>query len=145
MSINKSLQSKVLENLHDENIYNFLKILWIHNFESIGFGYIAENIFEDLKKVQKFEEIIEILENNFADKDLKRFNRKTRKHGKLNEFTYSLIKPSLSNINSYLDFGCGKMGLIRRVVKENHNNIQKIYGFEPNVIMAYLPKDERVY
>lgn len=144
MSINKSLQTKFLENLHNENIYNFLRILWIHNFESIGFGYIAENIFEDLKKVQTFEEIIHILENSFADKDLKRFNRKTRKHGKLNEFTYSLIKPYLSNINSYLDFGCGKMGLIRRILKEEHNNIKKLYGFEPNVAMEYLPKDKRV-
>lgn len=144
MLLQKQLKSKILDILKETRTFSFLKSLWIFNFKSIGFEHIAENIFRDLEKVNSFEEIVQVLENNFDNKDLKKFKRKNYKIGKLNEFTYSLIRPYLENSKAYLDYGCGKMALIRRIVKENHTNLINIYGFDPHVKIEYLPQDNKV-
>ncbi len=128
-----------MELLANHLVRNFVRDIWINNFEINSFSHLAEKIFLELEKAENFCEVISIIDKVLSDRDFKRSNRKIRKNPKnLNTFGYRLLEKELKSAKSYLDYGCGRMALIRRILRESLNNIERVYGFEPKADMRYF-------
>jgi SAM-dependent methyltransferase len=141
------IQNHIFETIKNSlDITKFLETLWKSNFEDIGFGFLVDEMFEIIEKSagKKDGEVIQQIETIFLNKDFKRYARKSRKNtGSKMQFGYELVKNYLNGANTFLDFGAGKLALIRRIARENPN-IQKFYGFDPGSNPDYISFDERV-
>ncbi len=125
--------------LESKEVFDFLNELWIFNFERIGFKEIPHQIFNYLQKNNKnntkviAEEIQKIIDSN---KEFKRYARRSRRHSAKMSFQFDLVKEFIDNKKTFLDFGCGKMALLRRLAKEEL--LDKVYyGYDPNVELEY--------
>jgi len=128
----------------DQQVFDFLKKLWINNFSWLGFDYLAEEIFEKIKNSQTDTEFIQEIDNILQNSDFKKISRKNFAQKKFKSFQFELIKPYLKNVNNLLDFGCGKMALLRRIAKEEElNDIKHLFGYDPNVNVNYADFDNR--
>jgi SAM-dependent methyltransferase len=140
LDLEKNPFKEIKEN---EKIFTFLKNLWIHNFNKIGFAIIPEQMFQVLKEEQNFESALQQIEEIFQNKDFKRHARRSRRFGTKMSFSYELIRPYVQNQTSFLDFGCGKMALLRRLAKEK-TSFQKLYGYDPASNPGEINFDQRV-
>ena len=138
-----NLTQQVYKDLQNEEILNFLKEIWLSNFYNSGFEFIPEKIFKRIPEAKNFNEILSIIEEEFGNREFKKFNRKKRKEGNLNAFGYKIIEESLKKSKSYLDFGCGRMALIRRICREDLPDLEKIYGYDPKAQMEYIAFDQK--
>lgn len=113
---------------------DFIYRLWLNNFLKVGFPEIPDRLFGILKKSssKNFDETLHELQNVFdTHKEFKRQARRSRRFGVKMNFGFDLIRPYITqNTKQFLDFGCGKMALLRRLAKENIP-IKKLYGFDP--------------
>lgn len=137
----EDFKSGVYKSLKNKEVLRFIKEIWLGNFYGSGFEYIPEKIFERIQVAKDFDEVIKVIDAEFQDKDFKKFNRKRRKEGGLNEFGYGLMSEEVKNAKSYLDFGCGRMALIRRVCREDLPKLKKVYGYDPKAEIGYLQFD----
>lgn len=141
MRIDQINKIELFNLIQNDNNLVFIKNIWLGNFAGSGFEYIPENIFTRIQAAKDFSEILKIIEEEFQDKDFKKFNRNRRKEGGLNEFGYGLMAKEISNISSYLDFGCGRMALVRRVCREDLPKLKNVYGYDPKAEIGYLDFD----
>jgi hypothetical protein len=125
-------------------VFNFIHNLWVNNFKNFGFEYLVEKIFEEIKTVDNFDNLIIRIDEILRDKEFKKFNRKSFSQSKFKAFQFEIVKPFLDKAESILDFGCGKMALIRRISKEDDfEKIKILAGYDPNLEINYKDFDSR--
>lgn len=143
----QSLKAKPFWWLRSESkVFTFLEILWKNNFRQYGFEYLAEQIFEIIQncKTNDTADIVQQIESVFTDPNFKKFTRFARQANiQKMDLNYQIIKDYLVDANSFFDFGCGRMALIRRIVRENQQ-LERLYGYDPKSNPYYRDFDPRV-
>jgi len=122
-----------------------LETLWRYNYKQIGFEYIAINIFECIRSAEgkSDEAVFQEITRKYKDPVFLEHCKDTRMKKVKMSFTYDCIVPYLHTAKSFLDFGCGRLALIRRLVQEN-TSLQHLYGFDPKSNPSNLGIDPRV-
>jgi SAM-dependent methyltransferase len=129
----------------DNETFQLLKKLWEFNFNSIGFSHIVDSMFSAIAESEGHDKsmIAENINLILTDKDFKRYARRSRRFSPKMNYQYNLIKNYLKNCKSILDFGCGKMALLRRIARENLE-IENLFGYDPGSRPDYIDFDSRV-
>lgn len=123
----------------------FLIDIWKSNFKKIGFEELPVGMFEIILDSQNktSEEIISIINAHFnANRDFKRHARKSRKSVQKMDFGASLLAPHMTDTQSILDYGCGRMALLRRLARID-TKLKHLYGFDPGSLPEYVDFDPR--
>lgn len=124
-------------------VYKFIRDLWLNNFDGVGFKNLAQRIFEEVLRKKSFAELKIQIEDILNDKRFKKQSRNSRKKGNLNSFQLDILTDYLKEAESLLDFGCGKMSLLRQISKGDFSNIKTLAGYDPKSNPSYIDFDPR--
>lgn len=124
----------------------WLRKLWFTRFDAIGFSSIAESMFTTIEESQRvaLEVVIRKLLIFFEIPEFKRYIRKNYPNTRGMDFNCRLLESSISKAVSFLDYGAGKLALVRKLSKTNRSLV-RIDGFEPGVSVHTMPPDGRVH
>jgi SAM-dependent methyltransferase len=130
----------------EKNVLDLLEELWTDNFRQFGFKHLAVDVFKKIREgeFRETNNLIADIDNVFTDPDFKKFTRFSRQaNNSKMDLNYQLVREHLQGVESFFDYGCGRMALIRRIVREN-TSIRRFYGYDPKSQPYYLDFDPRV-
>lgn len=130
----------------ERHVMAWLRELWFTRFDAIGFGSIAESMFTTIEESQgvALEVVIRKLLSFFEIPEFNRSIRINYPNSRGMDFNCKLLESYISNATSFLDYGAGKLALVRKLSKTNIS-LLRIDGFEPGVLVHTMPPDGRVH
>ena len=140
------LKSNVFQCLKDTpEVLEFIQELWENNFHTFGLKDSAKGAFESIKNNFLVSDLDynNLFTNTLKTQEYKKHRRKSFLSAEKMDFQYSLLESYLQNASSFLDFGSGKLATLRKICS-NNQNIQKLYGFDPNSNPRFTSSDPRI-
>ncbi len=125
-------------------VSQFVRELWVHNFDNYGFGWLAEKLFEEtIASLDDFETSAARFKEILKEPSFKKMLRKQWKEPKM-ALSYRMLEPFMNDTRSFLDFGCGRLALLRKIGQMSSDELI-LYGFDPYSDPEHLPHDPRIH
>ena len=126
----------------NKDIFHFIKELWLSNFKVYGMQDIALEVFDSISSNKSFDEKIKTINNILRYRRLHKLTKAAAIKNTPMQFSLDLIKEYVENINSFLDYGSGKLALLDAIQKEF--KVGKLYGFDPKSTPKFLDKESKI-
>ncbi|KKR20196.1 MAG: hypothetical protein UT50_C0020G0007 [Candidatus Moranbacteria bacterium GW2011_GWA2_39_41] len=120
---------EILENplaiLESTEILNVLKKHWIANHENLtNPENFVEEFFAEIQSIDSSREI-----NKLYQKKLKKYRDNILDLGKPGDMFLEIIEHDLQNVETVLDFGCGKLAFLKNIAESNAE-VRRLIGVD---------------